>query len=134
MFSALPRRNCSSGDVCESSHGYDHDTKTAADEFLQKSKFSAKEIDSPKSVSQDFTSPLISMSSTPEFKLSSGSFCDISQISGQKEKTKFTPLSQIGFRDPASSGHGQNLTILSLEVYALYYWLMELPTGLTYEH
>ncbi|TVU37337.1 hypothetical protein EJB05_10646 [Eragrostis curvula] len=41
---------------------------------------------------------------------------DFSQISAGGEKDKLTPLSQIGFRDPASAGGGQQLTILSIEV------------------
>ncbi|KAK3127981.1 hypothetical protein QOZ80_7AG0580980 [Eleusine coracana subsp. coracana] len=41
---------------------------------------------------------------------------DFSQISAGDEKDKLTPLSQIGFRDPASVGGGQQLTILSIEV------------------
>ncbi|KAF7817900.1 DNA polymerase zeta catalytic subunit isoform X1 [Senna tora] len=41
---------------------------------------------------------------------------DISQISGSDGKSRSTPLSQIGFRDPASIGCGQQLTLLSLEV------------------
>ncbi|KAE9593684.1 hypothetical protein Lal_00036393 [Lupinus albus] len=43
---------------------------------------------------------------------------DISQISGPDRKSSFTPLSQIGFRDPASAGCGQQLTLLSIEVLA----------------
>lgn len=41
---------------------------------------------------------------------------DFSQISAGNEKDKLTPLSQIGFQDPASIGGGQQLTILSMEV------------------
>jgi DNA polymerase zeta len=41
---------------------------------------------------------------------------DFSQISVEEEKHKLTPLSQSGFRDPASTGGGQQLTILSIEV------------------
>ncbi len=41
---------------------------------------------------------------------------DFSQISGGDEKDKLTPLSQIGFCDPASIGGGQQLTIISIEV------------------
>ncbi|RLM86844.1 DNA polymerase zeta catalytic subunit isoform X2 [Panicum miliaceum] len=41
---------------------------------------------------------------------------DFSQISAGNEKDKLTPLSQVGFRDPASIGGGQQLTILSMEV------------------
>ena len=41
---------------------------------------------------------------------------DISQISGPDGKSKPTPISQIGFRDPASLGGGQQLTLLSIEV------------------
>jgi len=41
---------------------------------------------------------------------------DISQISDPDRKSSFTPLSQIGFRDPASVGCGQQLTLLSIEV------------------
>lgn len=43
---------------------------------------------------------------------------DISQISGPSGQSKPTPLSQIGFRDPASVGAGQQLTLLSIEVQA----------------
>lgn len=43
---------------------------------------------------------------------------DISQISGPSRPSKLTPLSQIGFRDPASIGAGQQLTLLSIEVQA----------------
>jgi DNA polymerase zeta len=46
-----------------------------------------------------------------------GSGNEFSQISGPDDKGKLTPLSQIGFRDPASVGGGQQLTIFSLEVY-----------------
>lgn len=41
---------------------------------------------------------------------------DISQISGPSVQPKLTPLSQSGFRDPASVGAGQQLTLLSIEV------------------
>ncbi|KAK7397203.1 hypothetical protein VNO78_18370 [Psophocarpus tetragonolobus] len=43
---------------------------------------------------------------------------DICQISGPDGKSSFTPLSQIGFRDPASVGCGQQLTLLSIEILA----------------
>lgn len=43
---------------------------------------------------------------------------DVSQISGPGKKIRLTPLSQIGFRDPASVGQGQQLTLLSVEVHA----------------
>ncbi|TYI16304.1 hypothetical protein ES332_A08G245600v1 [Gossypium tomentosum] len=42
---------------------------------------------------------------------------DLSQISGPDGKSMPTPLSKIGFRDPASVGAGQQLTVLSLEVH-----------------
>ncbi|XP_074555935.1 DNA polymerase zeta catalytic subunit [Curcuma longa] len=41
-----------------------------------------------------------------------------SQISGPDTKLTLTPLSQIGFCDPASIGCGQQLTIMSVEVQA----------------
>lgn len=41
---------------------------------------------------------------------------DTSQTSAPDGKSSFTPLSQIGFRDPASVGCGQQLTLLSIEV------------------
>lgn len=47
------------------------------------------------------------------------SWHDFSQISGPDEKSKLTPLSQIGFCDPASAGGGQQLTIMSIEVFSL---------------
>lgn len=43
---------------------------------------------------------------------------DMSQISGPDGKSKPTPLSQTGFRDPASVGAGQQLALLSIEVHA----------------
>ncbi|XP_050223350.1 DNA polymerase zeta catalytic subunit [Mercurialis annua] len=43
---------------------------------------------------------------------------DLSQISGPNERSRPTPLSQTGFRDPASTGAGQQLTMLSIEVQA----------------
>lgn len=54
----------------------------------------------------------------PNVKEGSDNFQDFSQISGPDEKSKLTPLSQIGFRDPASVGGGQQLTLLSIEVSA----------------
>lgn len=41
---------------------------------------------------------------------------EMSQISGPDGKSGPTPLSQMGFRDPASMGAGQQLTVLSIEV------------------
>ncbi|PIA61591.1 hypothetical protein AQUCO_00300837v1 [Aquilegia coerulea] len=43
---------------------------------------------------------------------------DVSQISGPDVRSKLTPLSQIGFRDSASAGDGQQLTLMSIEVQA----------------
>ncbi|XXG54196.1 hypothetical protein AAC387_Pa03g2142 [Persea americana] len=43
---------------------------------------------------------------------------ELSQISGPGIKSDLTPLSQTGFRDPASVGAGQQLTLLSIEVQA----------------
>ncbi|XP_047148748.1 DNA polymerase zeta catalytic subunit-like isoform X1 [Vigna umbellata] len=43
---------------------------------------------------------------------------DTSQISAPDGKSIYTPLSQIGFRDPASVGCGQQLTLLSIEILA----------------
>ncbi|KAF6135924.1 hypothetical protein GIB67_006816 [Kingdonia uniflora] len=43
---------------------------------------------------------------------------DISQFPFPEEKSKLTPLSQKGFRDPASVGNGQQLTLLSMEIQA----------------
>ncbi|KAJ8772040.1 hypothetical protein K2173_027217 [Erythroxylum novogranatense] len=43
---------------------------------------------------------------------------DMSHISGPDQRSRPTPLSQIGFRDPASVGAGQQLTLLSVEVHA----------------
>lgn len=43
---------------------------------------------------------------------------DLSQISGPslEEKSALTPLSQMGFRDSANIGGGQQLTLISMEV------------------
>ncbi|KAJ1417117.1 Ribonuclease H-like superfamily [Sesbania bispinosa] len=62
--------------------------------------------------------PCISEGQTERVKASLDGSQDISQISGPDGKSSFTPLSQIGFRDPASVGHGQQLTLLSIEVLA----------------
>ncbi|EYU26433.1 hypothetical protein MIMGU_mgv1a0195131mg, partial [Erythranthe guttata] len=51
-------------------------------------------------------------------KISTGFSQDISQISGPDKMVRLTPLSQIGFRDPASVGQGQQLTLISIEVLA----------------
>ncbi|CAN6575672.1 unnamed protein product [Malus baccata var. baccata] len=53
-------------------------------------------------------------------KVQTNSECsqDNSQISGPDGRSRPTPLSQIGFRDPASVGAGQQLTLLSIEVQA----------------
>ncbi|CAN0914193.1 DNA polymerase zeta catalytic subunit [Linum grandiflorum] len=53
-----------------------------------------------------------------ELSQSEGNMRDASQISGPDGRSGPTPLSQIGFRDPASSGGGQQLTLLSMEVQA----------------
>lgn len=51
-------------------------------------------------------------------KLSTRFSQDTSQISGPDKTLRLTPMSQIGFRDPASVGQGQQLTLLSIEVQA----------------
>uniref|UniRef100_A0A1J3GRC6 DNA polymerase n=1 Tax=Noccaea caerulescens TaxID=107243 RepID=A0A1J3GRC6_NOCCA len=43
---------------------------------------------------------------------------EMSQLSDPDGKSGPTPLSQMGFRDPASMGAGQQLTVLSIEVHA----------------
>ncbi|CAK9168020.1 unnamed protein product [Ilex paraguariensis] len=66
----------------------------------------------------DVTTVLQSECDTLKGKQSTSCSQDVSQISGPDEKSKLTPLSQIGFRDPASVGGGQQLTLLSIEVQA----------------
>lgn len=51
-------------------------------------------------------------------KQNTGCSEDFSQISGPDGRPKLTPISQIGFRDPASVGGGQQLTVFSIEVQA----------------
>ncbi|KAI4310958.1 hypothetical protein MLD38_035900 [Melastoma candidum] len=53
-----------------------------------------------------------------QYRSSEDSLQDVSQISGPVKRSGATPLSQIGFRDPASAGAGQQLTLLSIEVLA----------------
>ncbi|XP_057720677.1 DNA polymerase zeta catalytic subunit isoform X1 [Arachis stenosperma] len=55
---------------------------------------------------------------TERVKASADGSQDNSQISGPMRKSNSTPLSQIGFRDPSSVGCGQQLTLLSIEVFA----------------
>ncbi|KAF7135262.1 hypothetical protein RHSIM_Rhsim08G0103800 [Rhododendron simsii] len=57
-----------------------------------------------------------SESDSTEGKECSDCLLDMSQISGPDGKSKPTPISQIGFRDPASFGGGQQLALLSVEV------------------
>ncbi|KAI5067558.1 hypothetical protein GOP47_0018086 [Adiantum capillus-veneris] len=47
-----------------------------------------------------------------------GSKGDVSQISGPTADNHFTPLSQAGFRDPASIGRGQQISMMSIEAFA----------------
>ena len=54
-------------------------------------------------------------------KSCSDSTQDLSQISRPDGKLKPTPLSQSGFRDPASVGGGEQLTLLSIEVSAYFF-------------
>ena len=60
--------------------------------------------------------PCISGGQTERVKVCLDGSQDESQISGPIGKSSSTPLSQIGFRDPASVGRGQQLTLLSIEV------------------
>ncbi|CAK8544655.1 unnamed protein product [Lathyrus sativus] len=62
--------------------------------------------------------PCISEGQTERIKACLDGSQDISQISGPEEKSSFTPLSQIGFQDPASVGRGQQLTLVSIEILA----------------
>lgn len=66
----------------------------------------------------DMTEVLEQESDVIKVKTYSDRSQDSSQISGPDERSKSTPLSQIGFRDPASVGIGQQLTLLSIEVYS----------------
>ncbi|CAI9102204.1 OLC1v1000436C1 [Oldenlandia corymbosa var. corymbosa] len=43
---------------------------------------------------------------------------DISQLSGPDVKSKLTPLSQMGFRDPAGVAGRQQITMVSVEIHA----------------
>ncbi|XP_058738566.1 DNA polymerase zeta catalytic subunit isoform X2 [Vicia villosa] len=60
----------------------------------------------------------ISEGQTERIKACLDGLQDISQISGPEEKSSFTPLSQIGFQDPASVGRGQQLILVSIEILA----------------
>ncbi|KAK8961000.1 hypothetical protein KSP40_PGU011904 [Platanthera guangdongensis] len=53
-------------------------------------------------------------------KVITDDLCDLSQISGPDKYQNLipTPLSQIGFRDPAYLGCGQQLTLISMELQA----------------
>ncbi|XP_060966824.1 DNA polymerase zeta catalytic subunit isoform X2 [Cannabis sativa] len=64
------------------------------------------------------TSPMLRKGDSNKLKQYSSSSQDVSQISGPDGRSKPTPLSQIGFRDPASLGGGQQLTLLSVEIQA----------------
>lgn len=70
----------------------------------------------------DEVAPCLNEGSSLREKEVTKSSQDISQISGPSGQSKPTPLSQMGFRDPASVGAGQQLTLLSVEVrYARYF-------------
>ncbi|XP_013591840.1 PREDICTED: DNA polymerase zeta catalytic subunit isoform X1 [Brassica oleracea var. oleracea] len=61
---------------------------------------------------------LKSKGKSPNLNLQTTVSQEMSQLSGPDGKSGATPLSQIGFRDPASMGAGQQLTVLSIEVHA----------------
>ena len=62
---------------------------------------------------------LKSKGKSPNLNLQTTVSQEMSQLSGADGKSGATPLSQIGFRDPASMGAGQQLTVLSIEVLSL---------------
>ncbi|XP_048591885.1 DNA polymerase zeta catalytic subunit-like isoform X1 [Brassica napus] len=61
---------------------------------------------------------LKSKGKNPNLNLQTTVSQEMSQLSGPDGKSGATPLSQIGFRDPASMGAGKQLTVLSIEVHA----------------
>ncbi|XP_054790438.1 DNA polymerase zeta catalytic subunit isoform X2 [Prosopis cineraria] len=69
-------------------------------------------------VDSEKKSPCISSGEMNIIKTSLDGSQDTSQISGPDGKSTPTPLSQIGFCDPARIGCGQQLTVLSIEVLA----------------
>ncbi|XP_020571200.1 DNA polymerase zeta catalytic subunit-like [Phalaenopsis equestris] len=86
---------------------------------------SNKEKSSPKT--EKFDSNIGHVSSEPIWdnilakeKIINEDMHDFSQISGPEkyENSNTTPVSQIGFRDPASFGGGQQLTLISMEIQA----------------
>ncbi|CAL1407382.1 unnamed protein product [Linum trigynum] len=94
-----------------------------ANELLIQSKSSSNSTSSPAQIREETTENLDIECLPHQEKLqqlsqSEGNMRDASQISGPDGGAGPTPLSQIGFRDPASIGAGQQLTLLSLEVQA----------------
>ncbi|XP_078436093.1 recovery protein 3 isoform X2 [Wolffia australiana] len=109
------------GNLSESCDGYYHDNETMEDEVLEDTVYPDSKGSfkfSSRSCEEDMMNHLGTGAYNVEYKLSAENFCDFSQITGQNEKAKLTPLSQIGFRDPASCTSRQNLTLLSLEIQA----------------
>lgn len=108
---------CTSGPPLRHTHDQMHQEHDAEDKDVSKC---ASEPPLRPELYQDVGTekkpPCISKGQTERVKACVDGSQDISQISGPDGKSSFTPLSQIGFRDPASVGRGQQLTLLSIEV------------------
>lgn len=108
MIENLNTDSCHYENVCDLKLALNH----SSDENMQNSTPGKK----------NNTPEIDSMASKPHLTPSEGlgpnkNWHDASQISGPDRKSKLTPLSQTGFRDPASMGCGQQLTLLSIEVW-----------------
>ncbi|KAJ0979746.1 hypothetical protein J5N97_015220 [Dioscorea zingiberensis] len=110
--------NNSSGDLCSEMQHVSNACHSLKPELLKSSEENRNMED------LECSSDIYVISSDPQElgiqskeKALSCSFHDISQISGPDEKSNLTPLSQIGFLDPASIGAGQQLTSISIEIH-----------------
>ncbi|KAK6143919.1 hypothetical protein DH2020_024267 [Rehmannia glutinosa] len=113
----LPMSVGSSGDMVDSQGSQADDSNSSLPESasLSEEKLSFNQL--PEHSQENCSMEGKTLNKTKK-KLSTACSVDTSQISGPDKNTRQTPLSQIGFRDPASIGQGQQLTLLSIEVQA----------------
>ncbi|KAL8028904.1 hypothetical protein ABFX02_14G193000 [Erythranthe guttata] len=112
----LPISKGFSGDIVDSQGSRADDSNsplTSSASYEEKSDFNQLH-----ELNQDNCHTEVKIRNEAKKKISTGFSQDISQISGPDKMVRLTPLSQIGFRDPASVGQGQQLTLISIEVLA----------------
>ncbi|KAL8553803.1 hypothetical protein ACS0TY_002187 [Phlomoides rotata] len=115
----LPISEGFSGDMMDSRGSQADDSKCSLPDLASLSNEKSKPNQLPEHNQENYSSKGKTLSETKK-KLTTGCSQETSQsqISGPDKRMRLTSLSQSGFRDPASVGQGQQLTLLSVEVQA----------------